>query len=76
MTHHILHHATTYDCEGLLNSVVDAKKALLDVLIDMEFKDCVAHANVQSYLSDLWMGKIESILRMLKLLHLVRCWNL
>ena len=62
MTHHILHHATTYDCEGLLNSVDDAKKALLDVLIDMEFKDCVAHANVQSYLSDLWMGKIYKIL--------------
>ena len=59
MTHDVLHHATCYDCEALLNSVDDAKKALLDILIDMEFKDSVAHANVQAYLSDLWMGKLQ-----------------
>lgn len=56
MAYDILHIATTYGCEGLLNAIDDAKQPLLDIMIDNEFKDCVAHANVQGYLSDLWRG--------------------
>ena len=46
-----------------MNSIDDEKQALLDILIDNEFKDCVSHSNVQSYLSDLWNGRAAIIMR-------------
>lgn len=41
-----------------LNSIDSTKKPLLDLLIDLEFKDCVAHPCVQAYVSELWAGMI------------------
>ena len=52
----LLHIASSYDCEGLLNAVDEAKVPLLDIMIDNQFKDCVAHTNVQMYLSEIWRG--------------------
>ncbi|XP_065668333.1 serine/threonine-protein phosphatase 6 regulatory ankyrin repeat subunit C isoform X7 [Hydra vulgaris] len=56
MTYEILHVATSFKCEAILNAIDDAKQPLLDVMIDNKFKECIAHSNVQSYLSDLWKG--------------------
>ena len=63
LAHNILHIATTFGSEAFLNSIDDEKQALLDILIDNEFKDCVSHSNVQSYLSDLWNGRAAIIMR-------------
>ena len=61
LAHNILHIATTFGSEAFLNAIDDEKQALLDILIDNEFKDCVSHSNVQSYLSDLWNGRAAII---------------
>ncbi|XP_047126788.1 serine/threonine-protein phosphatase 6 regulatory ankyrin repeat subunit B isoform X1 [Hydra vulgaris] len=76
MTYEILHVATTYGTEELLNAVDDAKRPILNVLIDEEFKDCVAHSNVQSYLTDLWKGNgvpIEGVYSLLLALICFLC---
>lgn len=52
----LLHLSTTFDTEDVLNAVDDARQPLIDILIDAELKNCVAHANVQGYLSDVWRG--------------------
>jgi len=52
----LLHLSTTFNTEDVLNSVDDARQPLIDILIDAELKNCVAHANVQGYLSDVWKG--------------------
>nr|XP_047126785.1 serine/threonine-protein phosphatase 6 regulatory ankyrin repeat subunit A-like [Hydra vulgaris] len=74
MTYEILHVASTYGCESLLNAVDDLQKPLLDVLIDEEFKLCVAHNNVQSYLSNLWKGSGMSIEGVYAILFTVVCF--
>ena len=63
LAHDILHIATTFGSEAFLNAIDDEKQALLDILIDNEFKDCVSHSNVQSYLSDLWNGRAAIIIK-------------
>ncbi|XP_065062546.1 serine/threonine-protein phosphatase 6 regulatory ankyrin repeat subunit A-like isoform X2 [Rhopilema esculentum] len=52
----LLHLSTTFDTENVLNATDDARQPLIDILIDGELKNCVAHANVQGYLGDVWKG--------------------
>ena len=53
----LLHLSTTFDTENVLNAIDDARQPLIDILIDGELKNCVAHANVQGYLGDVWKGE-------------------
>ncbi|XP_065668345.1 serine/threonine-protein phosphatase 6 regulatory ankyrin repeat subunit B isoform X5 [Hydra vulgaris] len=61
MAYKILSIATTIECGALLYAVDDYKQALLDILIDNEFKDCVAQSNIQSFFSDIWNGDLFTI---------------
>ena len=58
-TYNILNIAAPYGKEALLNAVDPAKRALLDLLIDNEFKDSVSHPSIQSYVSELWTGLLN-----------------
>ncbi|XP_063725447.1 uncharacterized protein LOC134853386 [Symsagittifera roscoffensis] len=44
------------DTEDVANSLDLHGSSLLDIMIECEQKEVVAHASVQKYLSDLWMG--------------------
>ena len=59
MAYKILHVATSFECEALLSAIDESKQSLVDILIDNEFKDCVAHSNVQSFFSEIWNGKFK-----------------
>ena len=59
MTYDLLHISSPKGPARFLNAVDPTKQALLDLLIDNEFKDCVAHPSVQSYVSEIWSGKIN-----------------
>ncbi|XP_065684627.1 serine/threonine-protein phosphatase 6 regulatory ankyrin repeat subunit A isoform X1 [Hydra vulgaris] len=61
MAYKILSIATTIECDALLCAVDDYKQTLLDILIDNEFKDCVAQSNIQSFFSDIWNGDLFAI---------------
>ena len=57
MTYKLLNLAAPYGKESLFNAVDDiSKKALLDLLVDYEFKDSVSHPSIQSYVSEIWSG--------------------
>ncbi|XP_071807493.1 uncharacterized protein [Asterias amurensis] len=50
--------ASTSSAGHLLRSVDSRGIAFLDILIECEEKEVVAHPSVQRYLSDLWMGSL------------------
>eukprot|EP00794_Sanderia_malayensis_P004801 gene4801-5428_t len=56
VSHDLLHLATAFHTEHVLNAIDEARQPLIDVMIDGELKICVAHTNVQSYLSEVWKG--------------------
>ena len=57
--HDLLHLSTTFNRDEVLNAVDEARQPLLDIMIDGELKDCVAHQNVQSYLTEVWKGDVS-----------------
>eukprot|EP00111_Clytia_hemisphaerica_P009505 TCONS_00027873-protein len=60
VTYKLLNLAAPYGKEALLNAVDDiSKKALLDLLVDYEFKDSVSHPSIQSYVSEIWSGDVD-----------------
>ncbi|KAG8184723.1 hypothetical protein JTE90_019327 [Oedothorax gibbosus] len=50
--------AISYNTGTLLRSVDSANQPFLDVLIELQQKEVVAHPAVQKYLTDLWMGSL------------------
>ena len=56
MSRELLHLATTFNRDDVLNAVDGAGQPLLDIMIDDELKHCVSHPNVQGYLSEVWKG--------------------
>ncbi|XP_067125162.1 serine/threonine-protein phosphatase 6 regulatory ankyrin repeat subunit B-like [Centruroides vittatus] len=51
--------AMSYNTGTLLRSVDTHNTPFLDVLIELQQKEVVAHPAVQKYLSDLWMGSLQ-----------------
>ncbi|KFM73080.1 Short transient receptor hypothetical channel 2, partial [Stegodyphus mimosarum] len=51
--------AISYNTGTLLRSVDSQNQPFLDVLIELQQKEVVAHPAVQKYLTDLWMGSLQ-----------------